>query len=311
MRYVVTGATGYIGKPLCALLLQKGHAVTALTRDVVRAKSALGAEVECILWDKDGPWKAAVSHADIVLHLAGESVSAEAWTPEVKDRLIRSRVDTSRKLIAAMREVERPPQAFIAASGINYYGDAGEKLLTEESPPGSTFLSRLCIEWEAAAREAEPLGVRVVSLRFGVVLERGGALEKMLYPLPVAISPWLLGLGGPIGSGRQWMPWIHRDDAIAMILWAAENRMVSGPVNAVSPTPTRNRDFACALGRALKRPAYLPTPQFAVKLIAGDFADELLTSQRATPAAALRLGFHYRYPDIDSALSAIFPNGRP
>jgi uncharacterized protein (TIGR01777 family) len=311
MKIVITGATGFIGRPLCARLASDGHAVTALSRSADRARSALGPSVQCVAWGGEASagagWMGAVSEADVVIHLAGQPVAEKAWTPEIKEALRRSRIDTTRSLVDAMVRSERRPEAFICASGINYYGDRGEEELTEASPPGRTFLAELCVDWEQEAAKAEPLGVRVVRHRAGIVLERGGALEKVLFPLPAPVSPWYLGLGGPIGSGRQWFPWIHLDDAVEMFVWSAVDKRVSGAVNMVAPGMIRNIEFTKSLGRALHRPAVLPIPPFVLKAIVGGFADELITSQRARPAAAEALGYEYRFPAIDDALKAIFP----
>jgi len=313
VKIVVTGATGFIGRPLCKQLVSSGHEITALSRDVARAALVLGPGVSCLPWSGpqaiEAEWRAAVCSADAVIHLAGESIADHAWTPAVKQALRASRIDTTRLLVETMREAERRPAALICASGINYYGDRGDEQLTESSPPGNTFLAELCVAWEAEAARAEELGVRVVRHRLGIVLERGGPLDKMLYPLPLPISPWAIGLGGPIGSGRQWMPWIHLEDAVALYAWSIENDGVRGPINSVAPGLIRNSEFTKALGRALKRPAVLPVPGFALRAMIGGFADELLTSQRAEPAMAEERGFVYRYPAIHEALAAILGQG--
>jgi hypothetical protein len=313
MRVLITGATGFIGRPLCAALISAGHSVTALSRNADRARSVLGPAVACIAWASDAAgtaWREAIGRADAVVHLAGESIAERAWTPAVKAALRASRIDTTRQLVEAMGAEDRRPAAFICASGINYFGDRGEEHLTESSPPGDTFLADLCVAWEAEAARAEALGVRVVRHRSGIVLERGGPLDKMLYPLSIPISPWALGLGGPIGSGRQWMPWIHLDDAVGLYVWTIVDEGVCGPINAVAPGLIRNSEFTRALGRALRRPAILPIPGFALRAMIGGFADELLTSQRAEPAVAEEGGYAYRYPAVDEALHAILGKGR-
>jgi uncharacterized protein (TIGR01777 family) len=309
MQIVITGATGFLGRPLCAELVAKGHSVTALSRDAARAQSTLGSGIKCLSWgsgrDIDGSWREAVGKADTVIHLAGQSVADRAWTPEIKAELRRSRIETTRNLVEAIRAADKRPSALICASGINYYGDRGDEALTESSPPGTTFLSQLCIDWEAEALSAEALGLRVAVLRCGVVLEHGGPLDKMLFPLPLPISPWAMGLGGPLGSGRQWFPWIHLKDTVGMFVWAATDERVTGPVNAVAPGLVRNVEFSRTLGRVMHRPAVLPIPAFALKAIIGGFADELLTSQRAEPAVAKKLGYQFVFPEIEPALVAI------
>jgi uncharacterized protein (TIGR01777 family) len=314
MRFVITGASGFLGRPLCALLVEQGHSVTALSRNAERASLVLGSRVSCLTWGGTPPsgsqWERAVAEADVVVHLAGEPVAAKAWTPEVKAELKRSRVETTRSLVDVMRASACKPEAFICASGINYYGDGGEETLTEASPFGSTFLAQLSMAWEHEAQKAEEFGVRVVRHRIGVVLERGGPLDKILRPLPVPISPWALGLGGPIGNGRQWFPWIHLEDAVRMFVWSSADTRVTGPVNTVSPNLIRNLDFTRALARTMHRPAFFPIPGFVLKAIVGDFADELISSQKAVPTAAQKLGFEYRYPGIDEALRSILEKPR-
>lgn len=309
MNVVVTGATGFIGRPLCTELTGRGHVVTAFTRNPERAQSLLGQSIQCIAWtggsDEEAPWRSAIGAADAVIHLAGQSVGEKAWTPEVKEELRRSRIEPTRSLVDAMAASESRPHTLVCASGINYYGDGGEKVLTEESPPGDTFLARLCIDWEAEAIKAEALGIRVVRQRAGIVLGHGGPLHKMLFPLPMPVSPWYLGVGGPIGNGRQWFPWIHLDDAVGMFAWSATEPRVTGAVNTVAPELIRNVEFSRALGRAIHRPAVFPIPGFVLKSIVGSFADELMTSQRAEPAVARALGYPYKYPGIDAALLAI------
>jgi uncharacterized protein (TIGR01777 family) len=314
MQIVVTGATGFLGRSLCAELDARGHAITALSRDSRRAKSVLGPSITCLSWNGNAgsgePWERAVADADTVIHLAGAPVAGKAWTEPIKVELKRSRVETTRALVDVMRISRKPPAAFVCASGINYYGDGGEQTLTEESPPGHTFLAELSVAWESEARKAEEFGVRVVRHRAGIVLEHGGPLDKILFPLPIRVSPWRLGLGGPIGNGRQWFPWIHLQDIVSMFAWSATDSRVTGAVNTVAPQLIRNLEFTRALGRVMHRPAVLPIPGFVLKFMVGDFADELLTGQRAVPVVAQNLGFVFKYPQIDEALRAILLKGK-
>lgn len=307
MKILVTGATGFIGKPLCAKFVQAGHSVTALSRDAKRAAETLGPQVKSLEWGgtAGGEWKQAVAESDCVVHLAGESVGGARWTPEFKAKIRSSRVETTRTLVDAIRQAATKPSALVSASAVGYYGDRSDEKLTEESPPGQDFLAKVCAEWEGEVEKAKEAGLRVAMLRIGIVLGAGGALEKMLQPLPVPISPWKLGLGGPMGSGRQWMSWIQQEDVVGLFFWAATNTAVSGAVNAVSPTPVTNADFSHALGRALHRPSFLPLPGFALRLIVGEFAESLLGGQRVYPAVAQKLGYVFKYTDVDTALRSV------
>ena len=240
---------------------------------------------------KEGPWSKALDGADAVINLSGENIGDRRWTPQRKAQLRDSRVLPTRSLAAAILTVEIPPAVFISASGVGYYGAAGSEPKTESSPAGDDFLAHLCEDWEQEARRAESAATRVVLLRSGVVLERaGGALTKMM-------MPFRLFAGGPIGSGRQYVSWIHRHDWIEMTRWIVETREASGPINASSPAPVTNRQFARALGHALRRPSLVPAPGFALKLLLGEMAGPLLlTGQRAIPARAQSLGYHFRTP---------------
>ena len=307
MRAVVTGATGFIGRPLCAALVARGVAVTALSRSVERAKERLGEKVVCLPWEQsqEEGWRQAVAEADVVFHLAGEAVGGKRWTPEVKARIRSSRVETTRTLVTALQQATSPPKTLISASAVGYYGEGGDSLLTEAAPAGQDFLGEVCSQWEAEALKAEQVGVRVVLMRLGIVLGDGSALQKMLYPLPIPISPWKLGLGGPLGNGRQWMPWIHLEDVVGMLLWAATQVSVQGAVNVTAPHLVTNADFSHALGRALHRPAILPIPKFALKILLGEFADSLLVSQKVVPTIAQQLGYAFRHSNLEEALQAI------
>ncbi|HZP84176.1 MAG TPA: TIGR01777 family oxidoreductase [Chthonomonadaceae bacterium] len=308
MKIVVTGATGFIGRPLCMAFLEADHAVTVLSRDANKARGKLGIKVRSLTWGADASeeWKQAVAEADVVVHLAGEGVGARRWTPEFKETLRASRVETTRALVEAMRGSKNQPGALISASAVGYYGDRGDETLTEESPPGSDFLAELGTAWEAEAQKAEAFGARVARMRLGIVLGGGGALERMLYPFPaLPFSPWKLGLGGPLGSGRQWMSWVHLADAVGMFFWAATNARVQGAVNVTAPNPVTNAEFSRALGRALHRPAWLPLPGFALKAIVGEFAETLLGGQKALPTVAQKLGYAFQFSDIDTALRSV------
>ncbi len=239
--------------------------------------------------------------ADAVVNLAGASIADGRWTVERKQLLLASRVDTTRALVQALSRMAARPRVLVSASGIGYYGNCGDQVLTEESPLGHDFLSRLGQEWEAEAAKAEALGIRVVRARFGIILAKhGGALPRMA-------RPFLWGAAGKIGSGKQWMSWVMLPDVVAILRFALENGAVRGPVNVVSPQPARNAEFTKVLAKTLHRPALFPAPAFALRLLLGEMADELLlSSQRAMPAQLEKLGYCFLHPDLTAALSAVF-----
>ncbi len=293
MKIVVAGGSGFIGEPLVRRLLARGDDVAVLTRNPVKVRAG-----RPLQWDptKPGAWSAEVVAADVVINLAGENIAEGRWTDARKKQLIESRLNATRALVEAFRAAPPHRRTFITASATGFYGDRRDEELDESSPRGSGFLAELVDRWEAAAREAETLS-RLVVLRFGVVLATGGgALQKMLLPFK-------LGGGGPIGSGNQWMPWIERDDVLRMIEWAIDNDSVRGVYNVTAPEPVRNREFARTLGRVLRRPALLPAPAFALKLVFGEMAEEaLLGGQRVLPRRAEREGFQFQSPSLESAL---------
>jgi uncharacterized protein (TIGR01777 family) len=296
MKVLVAGATGFLGRPLCGELYRRGHLVVAVSRSSERAAQLLGPSVETIGWDSK-EIATAVASSDAIVNLAGEPIAARRWSAAYKEKLRSSRVDSTRKVVEAMRASGRPNQVLVNGSAVGYYGDRKNETITEQSPPGQGFLSELCVRWENEAREAEELGARVALARTGIVLgEDGGALEKML-------PPFKLGIGGPLGSGNQWLPWIHRADVIRIIVWLLETPTASGPFNVTAPEPVTMRGFAKALGRALHRPAVLPVPGFVLRAIVGEMAESLLTGQKALPRAAEKLGFQWSYPTLESALN--------
>jgi uncharacterized protein (TIGR01777 family) len=294
MNITVTGASGFIGNHLIQDLLDAGHGIHALGR---RRNANLPQAVRFSEWHstESEPPSEALASADAIVYLAGESV-AQRWTSEVKQRIRGSRVDGTRNLVNALAKQSRRPQVLVCASAIGYYGSRGDEVLTETSAPGSDFLAQVVIDWEQAARQAEALGIRVVPLRFGVVVGTGGgALAKML-------PPFRLGLGGPLASGQQWMSWIHVDDVIALIRFSLDNSAVHGPLNATSPHPVRNAEFTNELAAALHRPAIFPVPKFALKTLFGEMAEVILGSQRVLPKAAQSAGFQFQYPELRPAL---------
>jgi uncharacterized protein (TIGR01777 family) len=235
-----------------------------------------------------------------VINLAGESLASTRWSSAAKTRFRDSRILATRSLAAGIGAAVAPPAVFISGSAVGYYGPSDSRPLTESDPPGTDFLAQLCADWEKEARQAERPGTRVVLLRTGVVLERsGGALPEMM-------RPFRFFAGGPLGSGRQYVSWIHRLDWIEIVRWIVQTPTVSGPVNATAPHPVTNRHLAKALGHAIHRPSFLPAPGFALKIVVGEFADSILTGQRVLPARAQKDGYHFRYPEIEQAFRGIF-----
>lgn len=293
MNIVLTGASGFIGRRLIARLLRDGHSLHAIGR----RRPGGPADMKFSRWDASGglvPVEALQS-ADAIVNLAGEPI-AQRWNAEARKRIRDSRVAGTRSLVTAIEGLRQRPQILVSASAIDYYGQRGEEILEEESASGSGFLPQLCVDWESEARAAGNLGLRVAMIRTGIVLGRdGGALKQML-------PPFRLGVGGPLASGQQWMSWIHLDDLVEIIVFLLGRSDVYGPVNATSPNPVRNADFTKSLGRALGRPAILPVPKFALKLILGEVAEVAVGSKRVLPKVLQGAGFEFRYPEIGDAL---------
>jgi uncharacterized protein (TIGR01777 family) len=302
MRIVVAGGTGFLGRPLAAALAADGHEVVVLSRSAPG-----GGPPRAVAWAPDGsagPWAKEIDGAGAVVNLAGESIAGRRWSAAHRQRILDSRVHATRSLAAAIAQAASPPPVFVSGSAVGYYGPLGDEPVTEAAGPGADFLAGVCAAWEAEAIRARSARTRVVCIRTGLVLEKdGGALPQML-------PPFWFGAGGPVGSGRQWWPWIHRADWVAMVRWAMATMAVDGAINVTAPLPETNRDFARALGRAMHRPAFMPAPAFALRLLLGEMADALLLSgQRAVPEKAQRLGFTFRYSRVDDAMRAIFaPN---
>jgi len=294
VNITITGASGFIGRRLMKLLSASGHTLHVLSR---HAGTNLPPNVRLSVWDAltGPPPETSLRDAEAVIHLAGEPV-AQRWTAEAKRRIRESRVQGTRSLVEALSKLSHGPRALICASAIGYYGSRGDEILTEASAPGSGFLPEVCLAWEGEAVAAERLGMRVARLRVGVVLERhGGALARML-------PPFRMGAGGRLGNGRQWMSWIHLDDLCEMFRFAAEQQ-VRGVINGVAPYPVTNADFTRALAAAVKRPAIFPVPPIALRLLFGEMAEVLLSSQRVSPKGAEEAGFRFRYPQLAAALA--------
>ncbi len=301
MRALITGATGLVGRELCKHLTSP----VVLTRSLADAKRLLGPSVQAFEWQPETSIApaAALEGIDAVFHLAGEPVAEGRWTPEKKRRIRDSRVLGTKNLVAALRASATPPRVLVSVSAVGYYGDRGDEELGEGAPRGEGFLADVCEAWEAEARAAERPGMRVVVARLGLVLaERGGALERML-------PPFRMGVGGKLGNGRQWMPWVHMDDVIGLLLHAAREhaapeQRLSGPLNIASPKPVTNAEFTRTLGHALRRPAILSVPRVALRVAFGELSEALLSSQRVMPRAAQATGYGFVYSELAPALAA-------
>ncbi len=297
MKVTITGATGLLGSRIVNQLTTRGDEVTVLSRNPERARETLG--VDAHAWDpeEEAAPAAALSGRDGVVHLLGENV-AQRWSDDARRRIASSREVGTRNLLAGLRAIQPRPAVLVSASASGYYGPHGDEPVTEEEPPARDFLGAVCERWEAEARAAGELGMRVALMRTGIVLDRaGGALKQMLVP-------FRLGVGGPIAGGRHYMPWIAADDVAGMYLAALDGVQWSGPFNVTAPEPATNRDFSKALGRALHRPAIAPVPALALKLLYGDMAQIVVTGVRAEPARAQELGYAFRHPYLDEALEA-------
>jgi uncharacterized protein (TIGR01777 family) len=305
MKALVTGATGLLGRALVARLAQHAQ-VTVLSRDPEQAASLLGS-VRAQRWNaatEPAP-AAALREVDVVFHLAGEPLAEGRWTTDKKRRIRESRELGTRNLVAGLAALQGArPRALISASAVGFYGDCGDRELDESAPVGQGFLPEICAVWEREAQAAAALGLRVVCVRTGVVLAAGGGALARMRP------PFSLGVGGPLGSGAQWMPWVHLDDAVGLFLHAAQHESLQGPLNGVAPEPVTNATFARALGAALHRPARLPIPRAALRIVFGELSDMLFESQRVVPRVAQRTGYRFEHPQLEGALRAALDAGR-
>lgn len=297
VKVVIAGGSGFLGGALRTALENDGHAVANLTRSPIPRRTG------DIPWTPNGTaagdWVNVINGVDAVVNLAGEGIADARWTEARKRAILDSRLAATRSLVAAVTRASAPPAVLVSASGIGYYGPRGDEVVTAGTPPGNDFLANVCVQWEREAEQATSV-TRVAIVRTGMVLHpEGGALAKMLLP-------FRLGAGGPIGSGKQWTPWIHRDDWVDLVRWMMAEHNARGAFNGAAPEPVRNAEFARALGRALGRPAVMPVPAIALRLMFGEMAEILLTGQRAVPARAIEMGFRFRFQRLDDALAHLF-----
>jgi uncharacterized protein (TIGR01777 family) len=297
MRVIITGGTGLIGRALAANLAADSHEVIVLSRRPERV-SGLPSGVQVERWDgrtADG-WGRLADEAEAIVNLAGENLSAGRWTARRKEAIVQSRVRAGQAVVEAVKAAAVKPGVVIQSSGVGYYGPCGDELLTEEAAGGSDFLAGVVVAWEASTAPVEAMGVRRAIMRTGVVLsQKGGALPRMLLPFHFFV-------GGPLGSGRQWLSWIHIADQVAAVRFLIEQPQARGVFNSAAPNPLTNADFGRAIGRAMGRPAFMPAPGFALRLVLGEMATVVLDGQRAAPQRLLQLGFKFRFPDAESAL---------
>jgi uncharacterized protein len=307
VKILISGSSGLVGSAVVDNLSHQGHDLIRLVRPGATARPhAVVSELPQVVWNpQSGLLDSRAEGADAIIHLAGASIAGHRWTEAWKRELRDSRVAATNRLVASLQRLHRPPQIFIAASAIGFYGSRGDEELTESSPAGTGFLAQITIDWETESARAAQSGARVVILRFGVILaKQGGALPRMALP-------FRLGVGGRIGSGRQWISWITLDDVVGIIRFGLETNLVSGPANAVSPNPVQNVAFSSTLARVLHRPAIFPAPPFALRVALGEMADSLLlASQRIYPSKLEQLGYCFHYPDLQPALTAVLrPSG--
>jgi len=305
MRVFVTGGTGLIGQRLVTALLRRGDGVVVLTRRFAAARQMFGPECQLVEGDpmQPGDWLKSIDNCDGVVNLAGENIFAHRWNAKFKDLLLQSRLETTVNVVAALKQkpkrVDGSPKVLVNASAIGIYGAHGDEELTEKSPPAADFMANICVEWEKAAQAVEEAGVRCALVRIGIVLDKqGGALPQML-------TPFKLFIGGPVGSGKQYMSWIHHEDLLGLFLLALDRTEVTGPLNGTAPNPVTNRAFSRALGAALHRPSFLPTPAFGLRILLGQVAQVVATGQRVLPKVALQMGYQFKFPTIDAALANI------
>ncbi|HEY9620756.1 MAG TPA: TIGR01777 family oxidoreductase [Crinalium sp.] len=304
MKVAVTGATGFVGTRLVQMLHEAGHQIVVLTRSLERGKrlfpSASFPKVEIVAYTplESGDWQQAIAGCDGVVNLAGAPIAESRWTPERKREILDSRQIGTRKIVEAIAQANPKPTVLVSSSAIGYYGTSETATFDETSSSGNDFLAQVCQAWESEAEKVKASGTRLVILRTGIVLGMGGAIAKML-------PPFQMFAGGPIGSGRQWFSWIHRDDLVKLIIWALTQPNVAGTFNATAPNPVRMSEFCDTLGQVLNRPSWLPVPDFALEVLLGDAAKVVLEGQQVLPKQTLKSGFNYQFVTVKNALENI------
>jgi uncharacterized protein (TIGR01777 family) len=304
MKIVLAGGTGLIGKNLIKRLVEEGHMVNVLSRTRPETGAETHGQIQYIQWDGEnvGEWIEKLNGAEVVINLAGEPIAGKRWSTGQKEKILSSRIAPTRTLVKAIEQINPQPGLLINASAVGYYGNVDEGEVTESHTPGKGFLADTCLRWEREAAKASDLGVRVVSLRISLVLsQEGGALPRLM-------MPYRFFAGGYLGSGRQWMPWIHIDDLIGIMMFVIANPELNGPLNAVSPEPITMKEFAKVLGKVTGKPAWLPVPSIALKLILGEMAGMLLEGQKAVPRKLLENGFSFKFERLEEALSDLLKN---
>ena len=299
MKVVIAGGSGFIGSMLVRRLCDRHDSVTVLSRKPAPSRGTSSMKWQAWQPGVPGEWETEIDGADGVINLAGEGIAEKRWTERQKELIRSSRIDTTWAIVAAIAKAKAKPKFLINASAVGYYGPHGDEMLTEKNGPGTNYLAQVCVSWEKEASKAQEHGVRVLLLRTGIVLGKGkGALAKM-------VKPFRFFVGGPLGSGQQWMPWIHIEDEIGLILFLMENENSRGPFNATAPNPVTMEEFCKALGKVLKRPSWASVPASVLTLALGEMADMLLTGQRALPETAQKLGYKFKHSTITQALESL------